>query len=249
MPVFGLIGKSLGHSFSKKYFEEKFIKEGLSGYSYQNFELPTIQEFNATLKTTALTGVNVTIPYKEEIIPFLDELDSDAKEIGAVNTIVISTINGKPHTKGYNTDIYGFQQSIKPFLNSNHQRALILGTGGASKAVAFALNALGIDYLFATRTPSQSNHIAYEDINDIVLKHFLFIVNTTPVGTFPNTEEAPSIPYHYLTPKHFLYDLVYNPSETLFLKKGKEHGCLTQNGLDMLKLQAEAAWEIWNTNA
>lgn len=243
MKQYGLIGKTLSHSFSKKYFEEKFKRENINAV-YENFELNDISQVEGLFSIHSnLCGLNVTIPYKEQIIPYLDEIDEQAKKIGAVNTIYIDKETGKK--KGYNTDVYGFKQSLKPFLENQHQRALILGTGGASKAVAYVLNELGIITAFVSRTPQAENQLSYDELNENILASFLLIVNTTPLGTFPNLEEKPPLNYSAITPNHLLYDLVYNPAETAFLKEGKKRGALTINGEQMLQLQAEKAWEIW----
>jgi shikimate dehydrogenase len=245
MTNFGLIGKSLSHSFSRSYFEKKFIENELKDHFYKNFELETIDQFSDVLKTQNLKGLNVTNPYKESIIPFLDELSIEAKEIGAVNCINI--VNGK--TIGYNTDAYGFGQSIKPFLDTTHDRALILGTGGASKAVAYALKKIGVQVFFATTsTKKNTNTFFYNEINEGMMNAFKLIINTTPLGLFPNINEAPALPYHLFTDKHLAYDLIYNPEQTLFLKQAKEKGAVTINGLSMLHLQAQKSWEIWNGN-
>ena len=241
MKQYGLIGKSLSHSFSKNYFEQKFEKEGITDANYSLFELAKIKDFQGLIENENLSGLNVTIPYKEAIIPYLSELDEEANAIGAVNTIQFT----KSGLKGYNTDIIGFRNSIKPFLENIHTRALILGTGGASKAVAYALEQLGIKILYVSRTPKGENQINYEDVNHYVMKHHLLIINTTPIGTFPNIGEAPEIPYEYLTDQHFLYDLVYNPAETEFLKHAKTAGAIAVNGDQMLKIQAEEAWKVW----
>ena len=241
MKQYGLIGKSLSHSFSKNYFEQKFEKEGITDANYSLFELAKIKDFQGLIENENLSGLNVTIPYKEAIIPYLSELDEEANAIGAVNTIQFT----KSGLKGYNTDIIGFRNSIKPFLENIHTRALILGTGGASKAVAYALEQLGIKILYVSRTPKGENQINYEDVNHYVMKHHLLIINTTPIGTFPNIGEAPEIPYEYLTDQHFLYDLVYNPAETQFLKHAKTAGAIAVNGDQMLKIQAEEAWKVW----
>ena len=243
MKQYGLIGKTLSHSFSKKYFEEKFKRENINAV-YENFELNDISHVEGLFSIHSnLCGLNVTIPYKEQIIPYLDEVDEQAQKIGAVNTIYIDKETGK--MKGYNTDVYGFKQSLKPFLENQHQRALILGTGGASKAVAYVLNELGITTAFVSRTPQLENQLNYDELNENILASFLLIVNTTPLGTFPNVDEKPTINYDAITPNHLLYDLVYNPAETAFLKEGKKRGALTINGEQMLQLQAEKAWEIW----
>ena len=243
MRKFGLIGKNISYSFSKTYFSKKFEKESIKDASYENFDLECIKEFNSVLKRNSeLAGLNVTIPYKEEIIPFLNKLSKKAEKIGAVNTI---KINKDGTLKGYNTDCYGFKKSITPYLKKYHQKALILGTGGASIAIAFVLQELNIEYSFVSRSKS-CNYFAYGDLNFDILREYTVIINCSPVGTFPSLNECPHIPYQYLTKKHLLYDLIYNPSETLFLKKGKQQGAKICNGLKMLELQAEKAWKIWN---
>jgi shikimate dehydrogenase len=240
----GLIGRSLSHSFSKKYFEEKFIKENIQG-SFKNFELNAISEFPEVLKQNpGLKGLSVTVPYKEQIIPFINELSEEAKAIGAVNCINFE--NGK--TAGYNTDVFGFKTSIKPFLEPKHNRALIFGTGGSSKAVAYALKQIGVDCFFVTsheykKTP---NTFFYYELSPIIFSQFLLLVNCTPVGMFPETSVALPIPFSYVTENHLAYDLIYNPTETVFLKNCKEKGAITINGYSMLQLQAEKAWEIWS---
>ena len=242
MKTYGLIGKSLSHSFSKKYFTEKFDNQGLIDSEYINIEIETIEEFVEKVKELNPKGLNVTIPYKKAILPFLDELDEVAKEIGAVNTIVFK--NGK--LKGYNTDAFGFHQSIKPYFKPQHERALILGTGGASKAVEYVLKQYGVDIMFASRNDSKDNVLNWKDINENVIKHHLLIINCTPLGMFPNIDSKPAIPYSALTERHLLIDLVYNPDETLFLKLGKENGAKVLNGLTMLQQQAEKSWRLWN---
>lgn len=240
---FGLIGKEIGYSFSKKHFSDKFKKEHQSGYSYENFDIPEIGEFLEVLENNPdLAGLNVTIPYKESIIPFLDKMSKKAKQMGAVNTIRF-TKKGK--TKGYNTDFYGFQKSLEPLLEPHHKKALILGTGGASKAVAYALEQLEIGYLFVSRH-AKKNTLDYSQLSEYIFSEYLIVINCTPLGTAPNTENAPDIPYDFFTPNHIAYDLIYNPAEPLFLKKAKEKGAVTKNGLEMLMLQAEKSWEIWN---
>jgi len=243
--IFGLIGKTLSHSFSREYFTNKFKQLQLAEYYYENFELSSIEDFPNLVKNTKdLKGLNVTIPYKQQVISYLDELDQDAKAIGAVNCIKISDHK----LKGYNTDFYGFKQSIKPFLEPQHQRALVLGTGGSSKAVAYALKSVGVEIYFVTTSEKKgSNYFKYDEINEHVLNAFKLIVNTTPLGMSPHINECPPLPYEYLTSGHLCYDLIYNPEETLFLKKAKENGAVTMNGLSMLKLQAEKSWEIWNS--
>jgi len=247
MHEFGIIGKSLSHSFSKSYFEKKFRELNLVNHFYRVYEIAEISLVGEIVaKTQNLKGLNVTIPYKESVIPFLDALSPEAKEIGAVNCIHV--VNGK--TTGYNTDVYGFSQSIKPFLDTNHQRALILGTGGASKAVAYALKKVGVEIYFVTSSQEKklANTFFYSEINELVMNAFKLVVNTTPLGTFPNVIECAPLPYEFFTTKHLAYDLIYNPEETLFLNQAKAQGAIVVNGLSMLHLQAEKNWEIWNTN-
>ena len=244
----GLIGFPLTHSFSAKYFAEKFKNEEIKGFSYENFEISKIDDFPNILKNNPdILGLNVTIPYKEQIIPYLDELDEEAQEIGAVNTIKVIKTEAGIKLKGYNTDIYGFRETLKPLLKMHHYKALILGTGGAAKAVEYVLNKIGLDVLYISRNPESENERGYEDLNDVAVKNFPVIINSTPLGMYPKVDVCPSLPYEHLTEYNLLYDLIYNPSETLFMKKGAEKGAITQNGLGMLKLQAEKAWEIWNS--
>ena len=239
---FGLVGKNISYSFSKGYFGDKFEKLNLKDYSYDNLDFQNIEDFPEFIKQNpTISGLNVTIPYKEAIIPFLDKLSKRATEIGAVNTIKI-TKSGK--LKGFNTDYIGFQKSIEPLINENHKKALILGTGGASKAVAYALKQIGIPYLFVSRK-AIVNSIGYNQINEKTFEEFQIIINCTPVGTFPNTNSCPEIPYEYFTSIHIAFDLIYNPAETLFLNKAKEKGAIIKNGLEMLTLQAEKSWAIW----
>ena len=238
---FALLGKTLGHSFSKNFFTEHFAKTAIEA-TYENIELADISDVRNVL-TQNFNGFNVTIPFKESIIPFLDELSPEAKVIGAVNTVKL--VNGK--AIGYNTDAFGFQQSIKPFLTNLHDRALILGTGGASKAVAFVLRNIGIEVIFISRTPSNTNEFSYTDINEYMLRACKLIVNTTPVGTFPNITESPAFPYQFLTAEHLVVDLIYNPSETLFLHQAKQAGATILNGESMLKEQALKSWKIWTS--
>jgi len=236
MRTFGLIGKSLKHSFSTSYFNEKFYKEGVDA-EYLSFELKNIQDFKTLINEKQLSGLNVTIPYKESIIPFLDELSNEAKIIGAVNTIQF--INGK--TIGHNTDFIGFSNSIKPLLDGR-KSALILGDGGAAKAVKYALDLLNIDF----KTVNRNTSFDYLDITIQTTEFYDIIINTTPLGTHPNTIEFPKIPYENLNSNHLLFDLIYNPSETKFLKYGKAKGATIKNGLEMLQIQAEESWNIWN---
>lgn len=250
--TFGLIGYPLSHSFSKKYFTEKFDKEKISDCEYNLYPIDSIAQLPQLIKDNpTLWGLNVTIPYKESVIPFLDELDETAKAVGAVNCIKI--VSGTEYQVarliGYNTDVFGFRQSIKPFLEIQHERALILGTGGASKAVAHVLKEIGIDSYFVTRSKEdkiQSNLFTYDELNDYIINAFKLIVNTSPIGMYPDVDEAPALPYESLQQDHLLYDLVYNPTETEFLKRGKVQGASIVNGLSMLHQQAEEAWKIWN---
>ena len=240
---FGLLGRNISYSFSKGYFTDKFANENFEGCTYENFDIKDISAFPEIIKNTLdLKGLNVTIPYKETVLPFLDKLSKKAALIGAVNTIKI-TKKGK--LKGYNTDYYGFKKSLQPLLKEHHKKALILGTGGASKAVAFALQELQISYAFVSRE-TKENAINYDLINATTFDNYQIIINSTPVGTSPNVDLFPIIPYEYFTKKHIAFDLIYNPAETQFLKKAKENGAQIKNGLDMLIYQAEKAWKIWN---
>ncbi len=244
---YGLIGKSLSHSFSKPYFEAKFLAEQKNNYSYSNFDLENLDSLLQLIKKNNLKGLNVTKPYKEMVLPFLNECDAVSQHIKAVNCIKITEKNNQPYLIGFNTDYYGFAQSIKPFLEPTHQRALLLGTGGASKAVQYALNQIGVDvYFVTTHAKKGENYFHYSELNDHIFSAFKLIVNCTPLGLYPIVESCPDIPYQFLTTEHLLFDLIYNPKETLFLKKGKERGAVTINGLNMLKLQADKAWEIWS---
>lgn len=240
---FGLIGKDISYSFSKKYFTEKFSQDQYENYNYENFDIPNIEEFPNILKNNPnLKGLNVTIPYKEAIIPFLDTVSDKAYKIGAVNIIRV-TKNG--NLKGYNSDWYGFKKSLKPLLKPHHQKALILGQGGAAKAVAFALKKLNIEFKFVTRKENKSS-IIYNQLDASAFINYQIVINCTPLGTSPNTEEFPQIPYNYFTDKHIAFDLIYNPKETQFLSKAKEFGATIINGEEMLIFQAEKAWNIWN---
>ncbi len=248
MIKFGLLGYPLTHSFSAKFFNDKFKEEAIKA-TYLNFEINDIHliEDIVSLHPT-LKGLNVTIPYKEQVIPFLDDISAAARKIGAVNVIKVehNKTDSKPKLIGYNTDYIGFKDSIRPLITPSHRKALILGTGGASKAVSYALTSLGVEWKYVSRNKGNNTQYTYNDLNEKVLSDFTIIINTSPVGTFPNVNEAPAIPYNNLTSKHLLYDLVYNPATTLFLKKGIEQGAITKNGSEMLTLQALAAWEIWN---
>jgi len=240
---FGLIGKNIAYSFSKKYFTKKFAAGNLLDCAYDNFDIQSIEAVPQLITDNPqLKGLNVTIPYKEAVIPYLDQLSDKAAKIGAVNVIRFTK---KGNLKGYNSDYYGFMKSLEPLLQPHHQKALILGTGGAAKAVAFALKQLGILYTFVSREEKEGG-IDYDRINATTFDNYQIIINCTPLGTSPNTEAFPPIPYEYFTHKHIAFDLIYNPEETLFLKKAKQQDTITKNGYEMLVLQAEKAWKIWN---
>lgn len=240
---FGLVGKNISYSFSKGYFTKKFKDLGLDHHSYENYDLAAIEDFQDLIELNKdLKGLNVTIPYKELVIPYLDKINPKAEKIGAVNTIKFM----KKGLKGFNTDIYGFKKSIHPFLKKRHKKALILGTGGASKAVAFVLDELGIKFKYVSRHP-KINQFGYTDLNEEVVREYTVLINCTPQGTFPNITEKPDIPYHFITNKHLLFDLIYNPEKTAFLLEGEKRGASISNGLRMLELQAEKSWEIWNS--
>lgn len=248
MKTFGLIGYPLGHSFSKKYFTEKFENEGLTNHQYINFEIDSIARFPTIFdQYDNITGLNCTIPYKQQIMTFLNEIDDEAKQVGAVNTVKIMNTPEGLRLKGFNTDIIGFERSIKPMLEPQHKKALILGTGGASKAVKHVLSKLGITYVSASIDDELSeNDIRYNIIDETFIKEHNVIINATPLGTFPHNDTCPQIPYNAITENHVLFDLVYNPDITLFMQKGAEKGAKCKNGLEMLHGQALAAWEIWN---
>lgn len=244
MKQYGLIGFPLAQSFSKKYFSAKFAHENIDA-SYELYELSDIAEFVALKDTANLCGLNVTIPYKEKVMQYLDEIDEIAAEIGAVNVVKFIHTGDKVMLKGFNSDGVGFQQSLEPFLKPFHQKALILGTGGASKAIDYILRKLNIETTFVSRT-AKPGMLTYEMLTEEVLSDNLVIVNASPVGTFPNIDACPNIPYQFLSDKHLLFDVVYNPAETLFLKNGKERGAAILNGENMLVVQADVAWQIWN---
>jgi len=242
MRLFGLIGYPLSHSFSKKYFTEKFERERLENCVYENFPIPVIDDLEKILALSGLEGLNVTIPYKELVIPYLSRSSDIVKKINACNCIKIK--DGKLY--GYNTDVAGFENSLKDKLNpALHQQALILGTGGSSKAVKYVLEKLKIKFKVVSRKPA-AGALSYEQLTKEIIQTHKLIINTTPLGMFPNVVEAPPLPYQFLTPEHFLFDLIYNPEKTLFLKKGGEQGARIQNGYEMLLLQAEENWKIWN---
>lgn len=243
MRIYGLIGKTLSHSFSGKYFGEKFQNEGLTNHEYRMFEFPDITDVEKLFRIEGLSGLNVTLPYKTEIIPYLDALDPQAERIGAVNVIAF---RGGQHI-GYNSDYFGFKNSLTAWLGKEpyHVKALILGTGGASKAVKVALEDLNIPFKFVSRTHDKGDMI-YEEVTGEVISEFSLIINTSPLGMSPNETTCPPLPYHMMGENHYLYDLVYNPETTLFMRYGGENGAKTMNGLKMLYLQAEASWRIWN---
>ena len=242
MRRFGLLGRNISYSFSPGYFREKFRTHGIEDCSYEIFDIPDLHDFAALLsKYPDLRGMNVTIPYKEEILPYLHYLDPEAQKIGAVNTICIS----KQRLEGYNTDVLGFRASLKPLLNAADAAALVLGTGGASKAVVHGLGQLGISCRLVSRTPA-TGQLSYSQLDRQIMEAHSIIINCTPLGTYPKIEVSPPIPYQYLNDSHLLYDLIYNPKQTEFLKRGAAIGARTKNGLEMLELQADASWELWN---
>lgn len=246
MKKYGLIGYPLTHSFSKRFFTEKFETENIES-SYDNFEIDSIQKFPEIIRNNPeLIGLNVTIPYKEQVIPFLNELNDSAQEIGAVNTVKIIRTSTGVYLKGFNTDTFGFENSIKPLLKEYHKKALILGTGGASKALKFVLNKLGIEFISASIEELKDNEIRYDEVDEKMMAERLLIVNATPLGTYPKTESFPAIPYEFITEKHLLFDLVYNPEVTQFMAKGKARGATVKNGYEMLLGQALRSYEIWN---
>jgi len=247
MRKFGLIGFPLEHSFSKGYFSEKFKISGISDCRYDNYPLDDINKLNNLIEENSdLLGLNVTIPHKQSVIPLLDEIDKEASEIGAVNTIKIYRRN-KVILKGYNTDVYGFEKPLLKVLKKDHKMALILGTGGASKAVAYILKKHSIDYKYVSRKPKNKEILSYGDVSKDIIARIDIIVNTSPLGMYPNPDEKPDIPYDSINENHILYDLIYNPEKTLFLAEGERKHATTINGLPMLHLQAEKAWEIWNS--
>lgn len=243
---FGLIGFPLSHSFSRRFFTEKFSKERIDA-EYLNFEIGSITDLPQLIHNhPKLEGFNITIPYKELVISYLDKIDESASRIKAVNTVKIDRSANHISLHGFNTDIHGFQESIKPLLQKFHHKALVLGTGGASKAVVHALENLNIEVILVSRNPEEKGEISYSDLDQDVMESYKIIVNTTPIGTYPNIEGCPALPFEWITPRHLLFDLVYNPEVTEFLKQGKLQGATIKNGMEMLELQALAAWEIWN---
>lgn len=244
MKIYGLIGNPLSHSFSKKYFTGKFSRENIKECEYHNFEIKNLQKEIPGLKNNPLlSGLNVTIPYKSDIIQFLDAISKECSEINACNCIKID--NGK--WTGFNTDIAGFEKSFVPFLQPHHKKALVLGTGGSSKAVAYVLKKKGIDFLLVSRKKNiSSGVINYESISYLLMQEYLIVINTTPAGMFPNAEGYPPLPYEYVSDKHYFFDLVYNPPKTIFLSKAEAMGAIIKNGSDMLSIQADESWKIWN---
>ena len=244
----GLIGFPLGHSFSKNYYLKKFEKESITNVDYDLYSFENIEDFYSLYQhDTAFKGFNVTIPHKQNVMQYLDNLSEEAQQIKAVNCITIKRENDKTTLTGYNTDAYGFQKSLEPLLKLHHQKALILGNGGAAKAVMYALKKLDIEYKIVSRNESSGDY-TYEQLTKEIIDQYKIIINCSPIGTFPNVDQCPNIPYSYISKEHLLYDLIYNPEETLFLKKGKENGATTKNGYEMLVLQAEKNWEIWRSN-
>ena len=244
--LYGLIGRDISYSFSRSYFTEKFRELGLSDYRYVNFDLQDMDQFNTVVspQLDQIGGLNVTIPYKEEIMPYLDDVDPEALQIGAVNTIKVLP-GGK--LIGYNTDVYGFETSLSGALDPMHKSALILGTGGASKAVAFVLDKLGLSYRYVSRKKSGKDFLTYDQLDELTLRNHLVIVNCTPLGTFPDVNKKPHIPYEHLGSDHLLFDLIYNPEKTAFLLEGERRGAKILNGSEMLARQADRAWAIWNS--
>ena len=245
MDKYGLIGYPLGHSFSKSYFNEKFENEGINA-EYINFEIPTLDSLPEILASNPeLKGLNVTIPYKEKVISYLDSISPEARAIGAVNVMRVDHKGNDTYLKGFNSDVIGFTKSIEPLLERFHKKALILGTGGASKAVNFGLKSLGLETVFVSRF-ERPGTIQYSQITPDIIQEYNVIVNCTPCGMYPHIDECPQLPYEAMTSKNILYDLLYNPDETLFMKKGAQHGATVKNGLEMLLLQAFASWEFWH---
>lgn len=240
---FGLLGKNISYSFSRAYFTEKFKSLGLENHSFENFDLQDIGDLSELIRSHKdLCGLNVTIPYKQAVIAYLDSLHPVAATIGAVNTIKFTATG----LVGHNTDAYGFEKAIVPLLRENHKKALILGTGGASKAIAYVFGTLGISYKYVSRTPVEGQ-LTYNEINEQLIREYPVLVNCSPVGTFPNSHEKPAIPYEFITPANLLFDLIYNPPKTAFLAEGEMRGAAICNGLTMLQQQAEKAWQIWNS--
>jgi len=247
MKKYGLIGYPLSHSFSKKHFTEKFVQEHIDNCEYELYPIENVEIFPDLISSDEeICGINVTIPYKVSVLPYVKDLDDAAAKIGAVNCIDIRRENGKAIFKGYNTDAYGFEESLKPFLKEHHTKALIFGDGGAAKAIKYVLNKLGISFLIVTRKPTDSS-ILYEEVTEQILKEHTLLVNTTPLGMSPNSDTYPEIPYEFVSERHLAYDLVYNPEVTKFLAQASARGAAIKNGLEMLYLQAERSWYIWNS--
>ncbi|MGN0282987.1 MAG: shikimate dehydrogenase family protein [Prevotella sp.] len=246
MDKYGLIGYPLGHSFSISYFNQKFADEGLDAV-YENFEIPSINTLTEVIETNPnLRGLNVTIPYKEKVMPFLDVVSPEARAIGAVNVIKVEHEGKNTILKGYNSDVIGFTRSIEPMLEKHHKKALILGTGGASKAIQYGLKSLGLESVFVSRY-DRPDTIQYKEVTPEIVKEYNVIVNCTPCGMYPHTEECPELPYEAMDDRTILYDLIYNPDVTLFMKNGEKYGATTKNGLEMLLLQAFASWDFWHS--
>jgi shikimate dehydrogenase len=246
MKIYGLIGYPLSHSFSQRYFNQKFQKESISDCRFDLLPIEQIEQFPVLLRDIAgIKGLAVTIPYKEDIMPYLSELDSNAREIQAVNCITITRFG----LKGFNTDVIGFEKSIAPLIKPHHKKALILGSGGSSKAVAFFLKKSGIDFLIVSRNKSNlSNHITYSDIDEYLMMQYNLVINCSPVGQFPDVDKQPDIPYQFVTPKHLFFDLIYNPVKSNFLEMAELKGAIIKNGREMLEIQAEENWKLWNQN-
>lgn len=245
MDKYGLIGYPLGHSFSREYFNQKFADEGIDAV-YENFEIPSIDNLPLVLDSNpSLKGLNVTLPYKEKVISYLDYVSPEARAIGAVNVIKVEHNGSKIYLRGYNSDVIGFTKSIEPLLENYHKKALVLGTGGASKAVDYGLRSLGLETVLVSRF-KRPGTIQYENVTPDVVKEYNVIVNCTPVGMYPNSDSCPKLPYEALDTHNLLYDVIYNPDETLFMKKGKAQGATVKNGIEMLLLQAFASWSFWN---
>lgn len=242
MSTFALVGKKLGHSFSKAWFSSKFEREGLHGFNYINIETDELSSLPQTIREQGIRGFNITIPFKQTILPFLDELDPISATVGAVNTVVV---DGEGKLKGFNTDVIGFRETLRPLLKPYHTRALVLGTGGAARAVAYVLDNLFIDYDLATRNQNRTDAIHYDRLTQKDIRNASVIVQTTPLGTYPDVDSAPSIPYSGIEKFHLLYDLVYNPAETQFMREGSRRGAQVVNGMGMLVRQAEESWKLW----
>ncbi len=242
--IYGLIGHPLGHSFSKNFFSEKFATEGIAA-EYRNFDIPHIEDFSTILTDNQVKGLNVTIPYKQAVMPLLTKIDATAEKIGAVNVVQITRVGGAVVTTGYNSDVIGFTLSIRPLLKPSHRKALILGTGGASKAVAYGLEMLGVAPTFVSRTP-KTGCLTYGNLNKEVMAENTVIINTTPLGMYPDIETHPDIPYAHISPAHLCYDLTYNPSLTKFLALAQNKGATIKNGYEMLVIQALESWKTWN---